>query len=337
MLNQKKIQELWTRELVADHRWGRMRQWFKIDDNEGENELIRLKMLWQHAQPLGPSSRQILEQIISLEICNWRLEESVLKLYVAIGRNKPIQEPIGHMSSFNDTRWKQIWAYYLTLRHWLPCEIPSSYETLLTICYPDRKVQKHILKMLGKRNRLKELYVERFCLCLEYWLGGCYPKDSPQGTSHSAAVAALEKRIEKHDSKCKVLHPLALKDEGMGKLNLCNHKLFYRYDLVISSIGAGKWRAAMGRRVTDGLSRAKLLEKYLKPIENWVQRNRPGKKASALHRKIFRLLGKPDHTKTFLASLLVSLLRSQQLAAEWRARKRLKEQRKESVRIFPNL
>lgn len=307
----KKIEILWTGELLLGHRWGRMRQWFNIDNKKAEKELIRLKKLWQRVPLLGSSSRQILEQIISLEICNWRLEESILKLCAAIGRNKPSKEPIGHGKSVDDARWKRIWAYYLTLRHWLPCEIPSGYETPLTICDPDQKVQKYILKMLGKRNRLKEMYVERFCRCLEFWLGGFYSKDSPQRTAHSAAVAALDKKIKKLDSKSKVLHPLVLRDEGSGRLNPCSHKLFYRYDLIISSIGAGKWRAAMG----------------LKPIENWVQRSRSRKKASSLHRKIFRLLGKPNHTRIFLASLLVSLLRSQQLAAEWLARKRLKEQR----------
>ena len=181
MPTKKKVEKLWTRELLVGHRWGRMRQWFNIDNKEGEKELIRLKKLWQRVPLLGSSGRQILEQIISLEICNWRLEDSVLKICAAIGRNRPSKEPIGHGKSVDDARWMHIWAYYLTLRHWLPCQIPSSYETSLTICDPDQKVQKHILKVLGKRNRSKEVYVERFCRCLEFWLGGYYSKDSPQG------------------------------------------------------------------------------------------------------------------------------------------------------------
>ena len=83
----------------------------------------------------------------------------------------------------------------------------------------------------------------------------------------------------------------------------------------------------MGRRATDGFERADLLEEYLSPIESWIGGQR-GERRSEVSQKIHRSLGRPDDVKIFLASLLVSLLRSQQLAA-----RRLAESRKEMRRI----
>lgn len=319
--------ELWEKELLAGHRWGRMAIWFDINDDRGVNEHTRLKELWQAAQPISESSTKIIEQIIGLEICNWRLEDSILALCQAIGTKKPVDTGIGHMASMTDERWKKIWAYYLTLGNWLPCSIPAGYATLLKEYDPYKTIQNHIEQMLGKRDKLKELYVCRFRLCLEFWLTGYPPSKSHQIKAHRAAVSALETEIKKLDPERKVLNDLILKSEGEGRLNPCNHKTFYRYDLIISSIGAKKWRGSMGRRLTDGFKRFDLLEKYLTPIESWIHGGNIGKipKDRGLFEKIADLLGNQDSIKLYLASLLVSLLRSQQLAAQKLAEQREKD------------
>jgi hypothetical protein len=110
-------------------------------------------------------------------------------------------------------------------------------------------------------------------------------------------------------------------------LNLCGHKLFYRYDLITSSIGAEKWRAIMGRRATDGFKRAAFLEKYLSPIGSWLRdKNKKMKtRENKISKEIYKALGKSDNVKIFLASLLVSLLRAQQLAARKLAESRTKK------------
>jgi hypothetical protein len=323
----KPKRESWEDELLAGHRWGRFSFWFNIEDDRGKNEHSRLKKLWNKTRTPDIFSKRIIDQIISLEICNWKLEESILALCRAIGINKPADIPIGHMSSMTEERWGRIWAYYLTLKNWLPHETPTGYETLLKVFDPNKMIQKNILNMLGHRNELKELYVERFCLCLEFWIGGFLPNKSAQKIAHDAAVSAIDKMIKKLDPKGEVIPEVVLKDEGNGRLNLCGHKLFYRYDLIISSIGAGKWRAVMGRRATDGLKRADLLEKYLLPIESWLGGKTKKRKVKEhkLSKEIYKALGKSDDVKIFQASLLASLLRAQQLAARKLAESRVKK------------
>ncbi len=101
--------------------------------------------------------------------------------------------------------------------------------------------------------------------------------------------------------------------------------MFRRYDIIISSVGAGKWRGAMPRRGTDGFERAALLEEYLGPIERWVDGGAAEEAAGDVAQRIRDLLAERDDVKIFLASLLASLLRAQQLFATKLAESRVKE------------
>lgn len=321
------VREAWEEEVLAGHRWGRLFQWFKIKDDRAAEEHARLKKLWESAQPLDESSKGVVEQILSLEICNWNLEESILALCNAIGAKERAKLRIGHWTSISKERWKKIWAYYLTLRNWLPCEGRSGHEVLLRMCDPDETIQTHVLNLLGDGNELKELYVERLCLCLEFMLGS--PRKSAQARAHGAAVLAVEEEIRKHDPEGRILNALGFDSEAYSYYGLepCHHKLFQHYDIIISSIGAGKSRAVMPRRGTGGFERATIMEKYLSPIESWIHgqgKEREGKE-DKLFDKIHASLGELDNVKLFLASLLVSLLRSQQLAARKRAESRTNE------------
>ncbi len=314
--------EPWEQELLAMHRWGRFSFWFEKEDPRGKEAQKMLKELWDKAKPLDESANSVMKQIMSLEICNWKLEDSIIALCAAIGKKEPTELPIGHMASITKERWEKFWTYYLTLRNWIPHEAKNGYEILLGNYDPDMSVQNHILGMLGERDKLKEVYVERFALCLERYLAGFPAEDSFWMKAHKSAVAAIDAEIKKLDPESKIVHEMVLKDDGSGRLQPCNHKAFYRYDLIISSIGVGKWRGAMDRRATDGFERADILKKYLTPIEVWVQ----GRKIeqNALADKIHNLLGKTDAVKIFLAALLASLLRPQQLAARELAKQRQK-------------
>ncbi len=310
------MREPWEKEILARHRWG------QHGDDRASEELARLGKLWDAAQPLGNACRDITRQIVALEICNWNLEESILSLCKAIGVKLPAGLRIGHMGSISEDRWAKIWAYYLTLRNWLLRQERSTYEVVLRVCDPDRSVQNRVSGLLGDSNELKELYTQRFCRCLEFWLGGPFPRQSAQMKVHAAAVAALEEEIRKRDPEGRILGAFHL--EGDGRLNPCHHKLFRRYDIILSSIGAGKWRAAMPMRGTDGARRAETLERFLSPIEAWIRGSKGGSGEDELSGRICALLGEPDAARSFLASVLVSLLRSQQLAARRLAEKRSK-------------
>ncbi len=314
-------QEKWEQEIFARHRWGR-------HGERAKEEHARLKKFWEAAQPLDESCKAILEQIISLEICNWNLEESIVALCAAIGAKKPTTLKIGHMASMTEERWKKVWAYYLTCRNWISYGVRSGYEALLKMCDPDMVVQNHVLEMLGEKSELKQLYVERLCLCLEFMAGGQFSNDLAPAMSHHAAVLAIEREIKKRDPEGGGLRGFLFDEKynTYAGLSLCHHKLFRRIDIILSSIGEGAWRATMPMRGTTGFERAETLEKLLLPIEHWIKGEESAEtKKDELSEKIHALLGETDNAKLFLASLLVSLLRSQQLYAKKLAESRMRQ------------
>ena len=301
-----KTREAWEKEIFAGHRWGRFGE-------RADTEHSRLKALWNVIQPIDGNIRKIIDQIISLEICNWRLEDSILALCEAIGQKKPTEMPIGHGASMTEERWQQVWAYYLSLRDWLAVDNNVSCFVLLKACDPEAKIRKHITDMLGERTELKGLYVERLCLALERWFYVHVPWESAILKGHRAAVEAIESEIRSRDPDNHVLN--AMRQDGDGRLIPCSHKAFRRYDIIISSIGCGEWRGTMPMRGTDGFERAEILALYLNPIVAWIEKGQTAHWDSELGNRILELLGKPDNQKIFLASLLVSLLRSHELAA----------------------
>jgi hypothetical protein len=280
------------------------------------------------AQPIRRPFDAILEDVVTLEICNWRLEESVAALCRAIGAREPCAMPIGHMSSMTGERWQQFWALYLALQAWLAEGRPHGLPTMLRACDPDGVTFRRVASMLGGRNELKELYVERTCLCLESWLRFLLiaPGDGPERTAHRAAVDAIEQEIQKRDPAGRILN--AFKEfghEGDGRLQPCHHKALRRYDVIISSIGAGAWRGAMPMRGTDGLERADTLDALLAPIRAWLDEGpAPGSHAGQGFGELRQSLGKPDGPKCFLAALPVSLLHCQALSARQKAQSRAK-------------
>jgi hypothetical protein len=310
--------EEWQKEVLYEHRWG----W---DTCRADKELTRLTKLWEAAQPVSQAARRVAGQIVALEICNWNLEESILELCTAIGAERPAELAIGHMGSVSEDRWREVWGYHLALRDWLACEGTSGYAAVLGVCDPQARIRTHVWRLLGDRDELKELYVERLCLCLEFWLGGLLGRESAGKKGHAAAVSAVEQEIKKLDPEGQILGAMHL--EGDGRLQPCHHKVFRRYDIIISSIGAGKWRAVMPMRGTDGLERAVLLESYLSPIGAWVAGSISGRASAGddVGDRIPALLGERNAAKVFLSSLLVSLLRAQQAPARERAERRMKQ------------
>ena len=307
------MREEWEQEVLAGHRWGRH------GDKAGA-EHSRLRHLWGTVEPVTDNTRGIIKQIVALEICNWQLEDSIIALCEAIGTGTPAQMNIGHIASITQERWRQVWQYYGALRNWLAAGWAGGYVALVMRFDPSEEIQKHVADMLGKPDELKELYVERFCLCLERWLRGWLPPKSLLLSGHRAAVAVLEHEIKQRDPDGSILN--AMGGDGDGRLQPCNHKALRRYDIIISSIGCGKWRGAMPARGTDGFERADLLSSYLDPIDAWIERGPQAHFDSPLGSKIIALLREPDDTKKFLASLLVSLLRSQEVSARARAQSR---------------
>ncbi len=321
--------EVWEEELFAANRWGRLQQWFKIKSDRAKVEYERLKELRDDALPLDESSKKIVEQIIALEICNWKLERSILDLCEAIGTKKPTETGIGHMASMTHDRWKKIWAYYLLLRDWLVGEEIRGYKTILRICDPDSKIRNHIFGLLVERSELKILYAERFCLYLEYMLAGSFKRSSIQATNHINSVKTIDKQIRKLEPKSEILKALNPVIYGeyycYAGLELCHHKLFRRFDIILSSIGSNSWRTVMPRKGTDGLERAETLNRYLSPIESWISGKERKEIDSEISKRIYKSLGKRDNVKLFLASLLGSLLRSQQISARILAERRMKD------------
>lgn len=270
--------------------------------------------LWQAIPADAPLPAALLDQIIAIEFCNWRLQESLQALCRGIGANEPAPFPIGHLDSVTDERWRQIWAYYLAVRAWQPQRVPSGFSALLACVDADGAVRRHVGEMLGEQTPLKVLYVERFRLTLDYWLNGWYNMRDGGMIGLRAAIRAIEEDIRRLDPHADaMLGPMVLGDIN-GNLFPCIHKLFRRYDIILSSIGGGKWRAGMPE---DGSSRAERLatnERYLTPIAAWVEHAPP---SDAFADALYHDLGARTPTKCFLAALLVSLLRSQLTGDQW--------------------
>lgn len=321
--NTQKIEQAkdaWQQEVLARHRWG------QHGEDRAQQECDRIGELWLAARPISDVGCVITEQIVSLEICNWRLEEGILHLCSAIGSGRPAAVVIGHMGSFRDERWMKVWAYYLSLRDWLIVGPHNGCKAMLRLCDPDGAIQNHVRELLREKDELKELYVERFCLCLECWVYDLIRDQSrePTGEPHREAISAVEEKIRQRDPDGELLK--AFHWEGNGKLNPCHHKLFRRYDIILSSIGVGKWRGAIPQRGTDGLQRAADLAKYLSPIESWLGGESEASVTDCnMVTEIGSRLGNINDEKRFLATLLVSLLRSQQLSATQRAQRRTSE------------
>jgi hypothetical protein len=162
MATDRQNREAWEDEVVAGHRWGQY-------GDRANQEYACLKALWDTIQPVSDDTRGIIDQIVSLEICNWRLEESIMMIGDAIGRGIPSELGIGHGRSMTAERWQEYWAYYLSLRKWLNKGLPNGYPPFLVLCDPDGQVEMRLTDMLGERTQIKGLYVERLCLCLERW------------------------------------------------------------------------------------------------------------------------------------------------------------------------
>lgn len=304
--NHASLHDAWEKEFFAGHRWGRIK-----DSARVTAEHARLVALWQALPADEFPSAPLLNQIIAIEFCNWRLEESLQALCRGIGTNTAAPFEIGHIGSCTEERWHQIWAYYLAARSWLPSAVPSGFKAMLTLCDPDGITHNHVAALLGEPTPVKSLYVERFCLTLEYWLRGWYEMEDGGMIGLRAAVLAIEQEIRLHDPNADAL--LLAMNQDTGALFPCLHKLFRRLDIILSSIGGGKWRAGMPE---DGGSRAERVaanERFLTPIAAWIDHLSP---KDAFEDALHRDLGAHTPAKCFLAALLVSLIRSQLLALE---------------------
>ncbi len=309
--------EAWEQEVLLGHRWGGR------GEGVARAELERLRGLARAAGPLDENARALAGQVMGPEICNWRLDEMIGIVCEAIGDGRPVEgRGTGHMTTMTPERYRKVWAYALALRKWQHDSWRSGFAAALAACDPNGHVERHVAAMLGESDALKALYVERACLALDAMLGERYPEGSAQALAHAAAVAAVEAKIRERDPEARILG--AMKEYRGGEflayanLELCHHKFFRRLDILLSSIGSGEWRGAMRQRGTDGLRRAEAVERRLAAIEAWLTGKAP---ASEIAKDIARRLGERNATKAFLASLLVSLLRSQALSARERAEK----------------
>lgn len=97
-----------------------------------------------------------------------------------------------------------------------------------------------------------------------------------------------------------------------------------RLDILVSSIGVGKWRGRIPFRGTDGMELSRILEHHLEPIAAWVRYDDSMQRHQAQETgmTILHNLGEPDASKRFLARLLYSLLTSQQIEARIKGKER---------------
>jgi len=307
--------EKWQAEVRAGHRWGQ--EWSELFTKGLPRELKELEALWQEAAPLGEPEAAIVDQIVALEICNWKLTDSILVLTEAIGAHRPASEGIGHGRSITPERWGTVWAYYLALQHyvWANDTTRDAFTPILDIVDPDLAVREKIEEYLGEPDEVKKLLVQRLLYAMD-WMVTHFPWGSTWQKAQDAGISAIEYRLQELGADPEMLKHLHWPTVD-GRLQPCGHKFVRRLDIIISSIGVNRWRGRIPFRGADGLELSRALDTYLGPIAAWLrhdeslcqyQEQEPGT-------TILRNLGEPDPAKRFLARLLHSLLKSQQIEA----------------------
>jgi hypothetical protein len=313
--------ERWQAEICAGHRWGKKGP--ELFAERLPRELQELEALWQAAAPLADHDVAILDQVIGLEICNWRLTDSILDLTEAIGAHTPAACGIGHRMSITEERWTIVWAYYLALQQYIWANTTQdAFRPLLDVVDADGAVRQKITEYLGERDEMKELLVQRLLYAM-HWMVSHFPWESPWHQAQNAGIAVLENRLQELGVEPEFLRYLAWPVTD-GRLQPCSHKWVRRLDIIISSIGSGKWRGRIPFRGTDGLELARLLDDYLSPLADWLQHDdntcRPQEREPGV--TIWRNLGESDPAKRFLARLLHSLLTAQQIEARLKGEER---------------
>jgi hypothetical protein len=243
----------------------------------------------------------------------------MLELTAAIGTHTPATSGIGHRGPMTPQRWTQLWAYYPSPQDYLfPLgrgPAGDSCLPLLDLVDPDRSVRAKVRGYRDELSGLTELLAQRPLYALDWILSG-YGWDPTRHEAANAAIGVIEDRLRTLGADAAILDHLggAAVD---GRLQPCSHKLFRRLDIILSSIGANRWRAGIPSRGTDGLALARELDTYLDPVLAWARRAEAGvRQHRELHpgSVILRNLGEGDPAKRFLARLLHSLLLCQQTA-----------------------
>ena len=81
---------------------------------------------------------------------------------------------------------------------------------------------------------------------------------------------------------------------------------------VISSIGAGKWRAAMPERSTAAADLLTVHDRFIHALETWTEEALPDN-ATDMDQEVHALLGEPEPAKLFLVAFLAAILGAQRV------------------------
>jgi hypothetical protein len=298
----------------AESEWKGAVDWFYSDEEIKTREIQKLNKLWEKAQPMTDEELSAVYQITWLSRCNWNLEPIMKSLIEAIGKGEKSDMRIGHNYSITKERWKKVWAYYFSLKKWLPIQGRyTGLTVLLEFCDPNRGIESHVVKLLGKKTKLKELYVELFCYFLEYKLMGRHPDDSTKILSTNAAVEFLNNEVKKRDYDEMILAAVQINPEvqSEGKLRwyeVCHHKFFRRCDIILSSIGENEWRGTFKEKSSDREELRELLLRYSLILEAWISNQDI---MDEFTKNNHELLGKQTSKKLFQVSLLNAFLKGQ--------------------------
>ena len=307
MSNKDKIKQ-------AESEWKEAVDWFYSDEEIKTKEMQKLNKIWNKAQPMTDEELYAVRQITWLSRCNWNLEPSIQSLIEAIGKGENSNIRIGHNYSITKERWKRAWAYYLSLKKWLPIQGRyTGLPVLLDFCDPNKVIRSHIGDLLGKQTKLKEIYVELFSYYLEFRLMGRHPDDSTKIPATKAAVESLINEVKKYGYDEMILAAVQINPEILseGKLSwyeVCHHKFFRRCDIILSSIGENEWRGTFKEKGSQREELRELFHRYSLTLEAWIS-NQDIK--DEFTKNNHELLGKQTSKKLFQVSLLKAFLKGQ--------------------------
>ncbi|MCK5009338.1 MAG: hypothetical protein KAS98_02550 [Deltaproteobacteria bacterium] len=277
---------------------------------------------------LGDLTPEILDLRTMIDFCCiWRYDypERVHLICKAIGGSGDTASRC-HYQVGTDKR-DELTAYALALKKWLG-ESGDEGEVLLKDSRMGEEIEVKVFNMLGEKEEIKELLVERTLLGLVSRHIDCSFFGSDKGgkpvsiypdhalnhpNDWSSRMRMLEKEIEKilgfkaYDFLCEV----------GGAEPPCHFKFIRRLEILIGSIGCLKWRGCLPPKDSKVSGRRQLTSKYLSLLlsywkdvpleEEWESDD----SCQVLKKELFDALGESQLYKRWLVASLWKNIRNQ--------------------------
>jgi hypothetical protein len=294
--------------------------WRNVSD---DSEIKEINTLELEAGDLSSSIRDL--RVMVDFCCIWRYDypKNLIKTCRAIGQMKSLSARCHYQIGIE--RGEELNAYATALKSWLE-------ETQTCTNDSERKIIMEVFRILGTRNHLKKLLVERTYLNLinRYFDCSFFGYDSSEtNVPLSPFAPALQQNRLNCQRRIYELDSTIIREMGGAGYNFlgevggveppCHFKFIRRLLILIGSIGTLKWRGYVPSIEPRMKGRRELTRICLTALESFFRGENipPGlpldKGQKELFEKIRDLLGKSDTLKNWLVFSLYKNIKNQTL------------------------